>query len=114
MDLLKAVVISAACFAPVVAVAQDMGIQDLAPMALQSYTTPPANIVSAKVFDQRGNMVGSVKGIATDAAGKPAAISIQPANGEPLRVVAAGDASYDKAHNVVVTAVEPSGLASAK
>jgi hypothetical protein len=114
MDLLKAVALSAALLAPAVAAAQDLSARDLAPMALESYTTPPANIKSAKVFDQRGHMVGSVKGIATDAAGKPDAISIQPADGQPLMVVGAGDASYDQAHNIVVTAVEPQGIASAK
>ena len=114
MDLLKAVALSAALLAPVVAAAQDLGTRDLAPMTLESYTTPPVNIDSAKVFDQRGHMVGSVKGIETDAAGKPDAISILPANGQPLMVVAAGDASYEQARNAVIIAVEPLGIASAK
>jgi len=114
MDLLKAVLLSAALLTPVVAAAEDLGARDLAPTALESYTHAPANIGSAKVVDQRGRMVGSIKGIETDAAGRPDAISIQPANGQPLMVVAAGDASYDKARNVVVTAVEPLGVAFAK
>jgi hypothetical protein len=83
-------------------------------MALDSYTAPPKNIDSAQVFDQRGRLVGSVKGIVTDAAGKPNAISIQPSGGRPLMVVGAGDVSYDQARNVVVTAIEPQGIASAK
>jgi hypothetical protein len=114
MDFLKAVTLSVTLLIPVVAEAQDLDTRALAPMALESYATPPANITSAKVFDQRGRMVGSVKGIETDAAGKPDAISIEPANGQPLMVVAAGDVIYDKNRNVVVTAVEPLGIASAK
>ena len=114
MRMLNSVVLSAAMLAPVAAEAQDVG-SHFAPMALNSYTTSPAKLGSAKVFDQHGNMVGSVKGIATDAAGKPAAISVQPASGGPLMIVAAGAASFDQARNEVITsAVEPLGIASAK
>jgi len=83
-------------------------------MALDSYTVPPKNIDSARVFDQRGRVVGSVKGIESDAAGKPDAISIQLSDGRPLMVVAAGDVSYDQERNVVVTAIDPQGIALAK
>jgi hypothetical protein len=83
-------------------------------MVLDSYSAPPKNIDSAQVFDQRGRVVGSVKGIETDAAGKPDAISIQPSSGQPLWVIGAGDVSYDQARNVVITAIEPQGIASAK
>jgi len=80
-------------------------------MALDSYTAPPNNIYSAQVFDQRGSVVGSVKGIETDAAGKPDAISSQPSGGRQLMVVGAGDVSYDQARNVLITAIEPQGIA---
>lgn len=114
MKLLRCVVLSTAVLAPVAAEAQDLN-RHLAPMVLSSFPTPPANIISAKVFDPRGNMVGSIKGVATDAEGKPAAISVQPANGRSLIVVAAGAASYDQARNAIITsAIEPLGVASAK
>ena len=114
MDMLRSIALCAAFLVPVVAGAQDLSSQDLAPMVLDSYTAPPKNIDSAQVFDQRGRLVGSVKGIVTDAAGKPDAISIQPSGGRPLMVVAAGDVSYDQERNIVVTAVEPQGIALAK
>jgi hypothetical protein len=110
--MLKSIVLCAAFLAPVVAGAQDINSEDLAPMALDSYTMAPKNIDSAQVLDQRGRVVGSVRGIETDAAGRPAAISIQPTSGKPLMVVAAGDVSYDQENNVVVTAVMPQGIAS--
>jgi hypothetical protein len=114
VDMLRSIALCAAFLVPVVAGARDLGSQDLAPMALDSYTASPKKIDSAQVFDQRGRLVGSVKGIVTDAAGKPDAISIQPSGGRPLMVVAAGDVSYDRERNIVVTAVEPQGIASAK
>jgi hypothetical protein len=97
-----------------IAGAQDMSPKDLAPTALDSYTAPPKNIDSAQVFDQRGISIGSVKGIETDAAGKPDAISIQPTGGRQLMVVGAGGVSYDEARNVLITAIEPQGVALAK
>jgi len=114
MDILRSVVLCAACLAPVIAGAQDLSPQDLAPMALDSYAAPPKNIDSAQVFDQRGSSIGSVKGIETDAAGKPDAISIQPTGGRQLMVVGAGDVSYDQSRNVIIIAIEPQGVALAK
>ena len=114
MDILRSIALCAACLTPVLAGAQDLSSQDLAPMVLDSYTAPPKNIDSAQVFDQRGRVIGSVKGIEPDAAGKPDAISIQPSSGQPLMVIGAGDVSYDQARNVVVTAIEPRGIALAK
>jgi hypothetical protein len=114
MDILRSIVLCAACLAPVFARAQDLNPQDFAPMALGSFTALPKNIYSAQVFDQRGSVVGSVKGIETDAAGKPDAISIQPSDGQQIMVVGAGDVSYDQVRNVLVTAIEPHGIALEK
>jgi hypothetical protein len=114
VNILKSIALCAACLMPGLAGAQDLSFKDLAPMALNGYTASPKNIDSAQVFDQRARVVGSVKGIETDAAGKPDAISIQPSNGQPLMVVGAGDVSYDQARNVVVTAVEPQEIAATK
>ncbi|MNC95020.1 hypothetical protein D3C83_120250 [compost metagenome] len=87
-----------------------MSAEALAPIALNSLSTPPANLASAPVMDQSGNVIGKFRGVVTDHNGKPAAISYLTAEGK-LVVVAAPAVSYDGQRNLLVTADSPQLLA---
>lgn len=69
-------------------------------MALNSFTSVPARIVSAEVETPKGEMVGHVERVITDAAGKPSAIAVNSPQGTVT--VAANLASYDPSRNLVV------------
>jgi hypothetical protein len=74
--------------------------EDFAPVALNSFTAAPAKIVTAPVRDLNGNVIGKVRGVATDQDGRPSAISYL--NGQQLLVIAAPAVSYDAQKNIVV------------
>jgi sporulation protein YlmC with PRC-barrel domain len=76
----------------------------LAPVALNSLSEPP-QLVSKPVLDQRGNVVGQVKQLATDQDGKPAGLSIRLQNGKTT-VVSAAAVSYD-GHTLVTSSDQP-------
>lgn len=107
MDLLKAVMIGAAIFAPVIASAED-----LAPMALNSLPAPPSKITTAQVENLHGQVIGKVAKIVTDPSGKPAAISVTSPEG--IEVVAAAAASYDESRNLVFADLPVPQLANAR
>jgi len=73
-----------------------------APATLNSFATAPKNIRFAQVFNQDGHYWGTVEGIASNEAGRPAAISVMPIDGQPLRVIAAASVRYDKRRNIVI------------
>ena len=60
----------------------------LAPMALNSLSRPPANLTAATVMDQGGRIVGTFQRVVTDQNGKPAAMSYATPDGK-LVIVAA-------------------------
>jgi hypothetical protein len=107
MHVLKSILFGAALLVPVIAKAQD-----LAPIALNSLSTVPQGIRSARVLDQHGIYIGDVQQVATDQDGKPLAISILPKDGR-LIVVSASAVSYDEPRNVLVASV-PGPLLAAK
>lgn len=80
----------------------------LAPMALNSFTTPPANLAAAPVMNQSGEVIGTFRQLVTDHNGKPAAISYLTPDGK-LVVVAAPAVSFDGRQ--LVTADDPQLLA---
>ena len=70
------------------------GAEDLAPIALNSLSSPPANIASLKVMDQNGRILGQATRIQTDQAGRPAALAFRANNGSTV-VISAAATSYD-------------------
>ncbi len=76
-------------FAPIGASAED-----LAPVALNSLSAPPANIASLQVMDQKGQVIGQAERIQTDQDGRPAALSFRANNGTTV-VIGAAATSYD-------------------
>jgi len=75
--------------------------QDIAPSALNSFTTPPAKIASATVYRQDGSVLGNIQGFERSP-GAIASVSIGVAGGRVISL-RAFDASYDAVSNVVVT-----------
>jgi PRC-barrel domain protein len=78
---------------------------DLAPIALNSLTKPPANITSAKVMNPKGQVIGDVCGVVTDASGK--VIAVKVAAGNSTTTIPAIAASYDAQRNIVVADATP-------
>jgi hypothetical protein len=74
----------------------------IAPMALNSLSTTPANIANAPVMNQSGEVIGKVQRVVRDQDGKPAAISYVGKDGK-LVVVAAPAVSYDGQKHLLVT-----------
>jgi len=68
---------------------------ELAPVALNSLSTPPSNIVSAEVLDQNGKLLGKVQRIQTDQDGKPAALAFRAAKDSSTVVISAAAVSFD-------------------
>jgi hypothetical protein len=69
--------------------------EQMAPMALNSLSVPPAKAASAKVLDQNGQLLGQVERIQTDEYGKPLALSFRAAKNGKIVVISAAAASYD-------------------
>lgn len=82
----------------------------LAPMALNSLSKPPAGLATAQVMNQSGQVIGTFQKVLFDPSGKPAAISYLTPEGN-LVVVAAPAVSYDGQRNILVTADSPQLLA---
>lgn len=85
----KSVLFGAFLVAPALAQAEDM-----APAALNSFSSVPATLTSAQIVDQSGHVLGQVERVATDQDGKPSAVSLRASSGK-LAVVPASEVSYD-------------------
>lgn len=70
---------------------------DIAPVALNSFSAPPSNLVGAKVLDQHGHLLGRVTQVQADAGGRPAALAFKPPTGKDVVVVSAAATSFDGA-----------------
>ena len=89
MSKLRSVFACALLLSPIAAEAED-----LAPVALNSLSKPPANIASLQVMDQKGQVIGQALKIQNDQDGRPAALSFRANNGTTV-VIGAAAASYD-------------------
>ncbi len=69
---------------PVIAYAEEM-----APVALNSLSSAPAQAASATVMDQNGHALGEVTSIQTDQYGKPSALAFRTSNGNTVVISAA-------------------------
>ena len=98
---MKFLLIAAFALAPLAPALAD----DIAPMALNSLPATPANLASAKVENPKGQMIGEVSGLVTDAAGHLSAVKVAEANG--TTTIPAAAASYDAQRNIVVADAVP-------
>lgn len=90
MRSLSFIVFGALVLAPTLTHAEDM-----APAALNSYSSVPPAVTSAQVLDQNGHVLGKVERVQADQNGTPAAISFRTANTGKTVVVAAAAVSFD-------------------
>ena len=90
MRSLTFIVFGALILVPALAHADDM-----APAALNSFSSVPAALSSAQVLDQNGHVLGKVERVQTDQNGTPAAVSFQAASHGRTVVVAAAAVSFD-------------------
>jgi hypothetical protein len=74
---------------------------DIAPMALNSFTSPPPRIASATVFQQDGSTLGNVQGI-DRTTGSIGSMRIGVVGNRVISLPASA-VSYDAGNNVVVT-----------
>ena len=84
----------------------------LAPMALNSMTSPPDKIATAKVLDQQGAPVGTVQKVELDASGKPVKVDIALMGGDRVITLDAARLSYDASANLVTAALDRQQLAA--
>ena len=89
MSKFRAILLCGLFIAPAMASAEE-----LAPVALNSLSAPPANVASLQVMDQNGQVIGQAERIQTDQDGRPAALSFRARNGNTV-VIGAAAASYD-------------------
>ena len=68
--------------------------EDLAPVALNSLSAPPANVTTIQVFDQHGRVLGQAEKVQTDQNGKPQALSFRATNGSTI-VLSASAVGFD-------------------
>ena len=79
--------------------------EDLAPVALNSLSGAPANIVSLPVMDQKGQVIGQALRVQTDQDGKPSALAFRAGDGSTV-VIAAAATSYD-GHALITSNDQP-------
>jgi hypothetical protein len=90
MRSLNFIIFGALILVPALAHAEDM-----APAALNSFSSVPAAVTSAQVLDQNGHVLGKVERVQTDQNGTPAAVSFKAASSGQTVVVAAAAVSFD-------------------
>jgi hypothetical protein len=82
-------------FAPVLLMPSLACAEEMAPVALNSFSATPASATSAQVMDQNGHLLGQVDRIQADQDGKPSALSFRAAPGGNTVVISAAAVSYD-------------------
>jgi len=74
---------------------------EVAPMALNGFSSVPKKLAAAVVFDQNDRAIGIVKTVSTDADGRPTSVEVMLPGGAG-RQVSARAASYDPIANQLV------------
>lgn len=82
----------------------------LAPIALNSLSSPPDNIATAKVVDDKGIVVGAVQKVDLDQAGKPTRVEIALLGSNRIIALDSASLSYDQANNVMTAAMDKTQL----
>ena len=81
------------------------GGEELAPVALNSLSSPPSNVASLNVLDQKRQVIGQALRIQTDQKGRPTALAFRAINGSTV-VVPAAAASFD-GHTLIASNDQP-------
>ncbi|HEY2010459.1 MAG TPA: hypothetical protein VGH23_15825 [Rhizomicrobium sp.] len=100
MSKIRAILFCGLFMIPAVASAED-----LAPVALNSLSVAPANVVGLPVLDQKGETIGKALRMVSDQDGHPAALAFRANNGTTV-VISAGATSYD-GHALVTSNDQP-------
>ena len=79
--------------------------EELAPVALNSLSSPPSNIASLQVMDQKGEVIGQALRVQPDQDGHPAALAFRANNGSTV-VISAAATSYD-GHALITSNDQP-------
>jgi hypothetical protein len=83
----------------------------MAPMALNSYTLAPRNIVTASVLDLDGDVIGSVQKLDVDQTGKPQGLDVLLSRSGRVINVVGSNVSYEEGQNVVTVGLNRSQIA---
>ena len=90
--------------------AQPSGQQSIAPIALNSLSSPPDKIATARVVDESGTTVGAVQKVELGASGNPTKVEIALLGSDRIVALNSQQLSYDEANNVVTAALDKSQL----
>ena len=85
--------------------------ETIAPIALNSLSSPPDKIATARVVDDKGTIVGAVQKVELGAGGKPTQVEIALLGSDRVVALDSRQLSYDEANNVVTAALDKSQLA---
>ncbi len=85
--------------------------QPLAPIALNSLSSPPDKIATARVVDDTGATVGAVQKVELGASGNPTKVEIALLGSERVVALDSMQLSYDETNNVVTAALDKGQLA---
>ena len=88
-------------------------VPQMAPMALNSYTSAPRNIGSANVLDLNGDLIGRVQKLDLDPAGKPQGLEVLLTGSSRTINVVAYNVSYDEQQNIVTVGLDKQEVAKA-
>jgi len=80
--------------------------QALAPIALNSLSSPPDKIATARVVDDKGAIVGAVQKVELGAGGNPTQVEIALLGSDRVVTLDSRQLSYDEANNVVTAALD--------
>jgi hypothetical protein len=81
------------------------GGDEIAPVALNSLSSPPSNVASLKVMDQNGDIIGQALRIQTDKKGHPKALTFRAIDGSTV-VISAAATGFD-GHTLVASNDQP-------
>jgi hypothetical protein len=81
------------------------GADELAPVALNSLSSLPANVASLTVMDQNGHLIGQALRIQTDKKGHPVALTFRANDGSTV-VISAAATGFD-GHKLVASNDQP-------
>jgi hypothetical protein len=96
---------------PVAPATQQSAQQTIAPIALNSLSSPPDKIATARVVDDSGTTVGAVQKVELGAGGSPTRVEIALLGSDRVVALDSRQLSYDEANNVVTAALDKSQLA---
>jgi hypothetical protein len=97
--------------APAAQAATSASAPNFAPIALNSLSSPPDKIATAKVVDDGGTVVGAVQKVDLDANGKPTKVEIALLGSDRIVALDSSSLSYDQSNNVVTAGLDKGQIA---